>query len=202
MKWFTSDWHLGHANILKLGQGRPFENLSHMHSVLLENAWELVRPEDELWHLGDLAMGNFDQSMEVAKAFPGARKFLIPGNHDKVFPKLNGPNRVERFKEIYESAGYKVLGLQEQVVLEGGGNRQEVLLSHIPYSFIVRDSHRAAKLAFAVPEDRGQWLVHGHTHSSSKTSSHPRELQIGVDANDWRPVSELELLERILKGVS
>lgn len=199
MKFFTSDSHIGHANILTLGVGRPFRDLAHMHSILLMRAWEVVGPEDELYHLGDAAMGEFDASLKILAAYPGRKKYLIPGNHDKIFPKLNTETRIARFKPMYEDAGFEVLELHPLITLDEDGAAQEVRLSHVPYS-PERYSGRTDKLAFARPEDDGKWLIHGHTHSSDKASEHPRELHVGVDANNWTPVSELELIERIRKA--
>lgn len=195
MKFFTSDSHIGHVNILTLGNGRPFTDLAHMHSVLLKNAWDVVGPEDELYHLGDAALGNFDESVKILAAFPG-KKYLVPGNHDKIFPKLNTEARIARFKPMYEDAGYEVLDLHHLLKLDLDGEEIEVRLSHVPYS-PERYSGRSDKLAFARPEDDGKWLIHGHTHSSEKLSEHPREIHVGVDANNWTPVSEVEILNRI-----
>ena len=198
MRFFTSDTHIGHTNILTLGDGRPFRDLAHMHSVLLKNAWETVGPEDELYHLGDAALGTFEDSLKVLAAFPG-KKYLVPGNHDKIFPRLNTATRIERFKPMYEDAGYEVLDLHPTITFDVDGKLIEVRLSHVPYS-PERYSGRSDKLAFARPEDDGKWLIHGHTHSKDKISEHPREIHVGVDANNWTPVSELTIIERIRNG--
>ena len=190
--FFTSDTHFDHARILVLGAGRPFRDIDHMNETLVANAWEVMGEDDTLYHLGDAAMGDFDKSLGLLRRMPGKKKFLIPGNHDKVFPRLNTRARIDRFTPRYEEAGYEVLDIHHEINLQG----ERVLLSHVPYSPERLDG-RADKLAFARPEDQGLWLVHGHTHSDSKSSEHPREIHVGVDANDWRPVSEDEILSRI-----
>ncbi len=195
MKYFTSDYHIGHQRILELGDGRPFESLAHMHSTLMERAWETVGPDDEFYLLGDMAMGNFDESLRFLSWLPG-HKFLVPGNHDKIFPKLNSASRIERFTPLYEEAGLTVLSLHSELTLADEAGDVEVLLSHVPYT-PERFNGRADKLAFARPADEGKWLIHGHTHSAEKASEHPREIHVGVDANDWTPVSEASILARI-----
>lgn len=197
MKYFTSDSHFGHARILELGDGRPFKSVNHMNQFLVEEAWKVMSPDDTLYHLGDMAMGNFEESIAIAASLPGVKKFLIPGNHDKIFPKLNTVSRIERFKPMYEDAGFEVLDLQETVEIEADGVIHDFLMSHVPYS-PERFEGRSDKLAFARPEDTGMWLIHGHTHSRDKFSDHPREIHVGVDANNWRPVSEIEIIERKL----
>lgn len=200
MRYFTSDWHIGHRNILSLGDGRPFSSLEEMHSTLLKKAREVVGPEDEFYVLGDIALGNFEESLKVLEQFPG-RKFLVPGNHDKIFPKLNSQSRIERFRPMYESAGFEVLGLSEVLDFEVDGETVKVRLAHMPYSS-ERYSAREDRLAFARPFDDGLWLIHGHTHSSSKESENSREIHVGVDANDWAPVSEETIIDRLRKRVS
>lgn len=195
MRYFTSDLHIGHENILHLGNGRPFRDLAHMHSVIFTNAWRTVGVEDEFYLLGDIAMGNFEESLKFIAALPG-KKFLVPGNHDRIFPKLNTETRIQRFLPLYEEAGLTVLPLWHELDMEVDGVVHRVRLSHVPSS-PERYQGRADKLAFARPVDDGKFLIHGHTHSFEKASQNPRELHVGVDANDYTPVSEDELKDRI-----
>lgn len=198
MRFFTSDTHFSHERILVLGEGRPFKSIGHMNQALIENAWSVMSDEDELYHLGDAAMGNFDESIKILAAMPGRKKFLIPGNHDKVFPRLNKASRIERFTPMYEDAGYEVMNIHELITLDlGNGDLREVRLSHVPYSPERFEGARGDKLAFARPVDDGKWLIHGHTHSSEKQSEHPREIHVGVDANNWTPVSEYDIIAHI-----
>jgi len=195
MRFFTSDLHVGHTNILKLGEGRPFEDLAHMHSTFMKNFWEIVTPEDDLYFLGDIAMGNFEESIKFIEGLPG-RKFLVPGNHDKIFPKLNTETRIARFRPMYEAAGLTILPLWHEIEIEVDDVVHTVRLSHVPSS-PERYPGRADKLAFARPLDDGKFLIHGHIHSKDKVSENPRELHVGVDANNWSPVSEDEIRERM-----
>lgn len=198
MRFFTSDSHFSHERILVLGTGRPFTSVGHMNRALIENAWRVMSDDDELYHLGDAAMGNFDESVKLLAQMPGRKKFLVPGNHDKVFPRLNSANRIARFTPMYEEAGYEVLNIHELITLDlGDRDHREVRLSHVPYSPERFEGSRGDKLAFARPVDDGKWLIHGHTHSTEKLSSHPREIHVGVDANNWTPVSEQAIIERI-----
>lgn len=195
MRYFTSDLHIGHQNILVLGNGRPFTDLAHMHSVIFKNAWNTVGVEDEFYLLGDIAMGNFEESIKFISSLPG-KKFLVPGNHDKIFPRLNTESRIARFKPIYEEAGLTVLPLWHEIDIEVDGVVHRVRLSHVPAS-PERYEGRADKLAFARPLDDGKFLIHGHTHASEKFSDNPREIHVGVDANDFTPVSEEAIKARM-----
>jgi len=61
--WFTSDWHFGHRNILTLGQGRPFSSIEEHDEFLIDRYNAVVRDDDVVWVLGDVAMGNIGESL-------------------------------------------------------------------------------------------------------------------------------------------
>ena len=51
--YFTSDWHVGHDNVLKF-DNRPFKDVDHMHRVLINNYNSTVKPDDVCYFLGDM----------------------------------------------------------------------------------------------------------------------------------------------------
>lgn len=87
--FFTSDTHFGHGNIIRYCN-RPFRTSEEMDETLFANWQAVVRPQDTVYHLGDVAFGNREQvfaTMERFRRLPG-RKFLVPGNHDHRYPEL------------------------------------------------------------------------------------------------------------------
>ena len=46
--WYTADTHFGHEKVIAFC-GRPFRNAGHMDTVLIENLWSKVGPDDDLW---------------------------------------------------------------------------------------------------------------------------------------------------------
>ena len=54
--WYTADLHFGHDNIMS-HSARPFRDVQHMDASLLETLWSKVLPEDQLWIIGDFAVG-------------------------------------------------------------------------------------------------------------------------------------------------
>lgn len=78
--YFTSDWHIGHFNVLQFF-GRPFRNLEDMHQGLITRYNATVRSQDVCFFLGDMGTFN-DQLFSVVNQLNGT-KILLLGNHDK-----------------------------------------------------------------------------------------------------------------------
>lgn len=57
MIWFTSDTHFGHERILEF-TNRPFDNIREMNDALIANINEKIKPEDELYILGDYSQND------------------------------------------------------------------------------------------------------------------------------------------------
>lgn len=81
--WFTADTHFGHAGVIRMND-RPFEGVVEMREVLIANWNAAVRPDDEVWHLGDFAYRS--EPGEAGHIFErlNGRKNLIAGNHDSL----------------------------------------------------------------------------------------------------------------------
>ena len=55
--WFTSDYHLGHFNIIEYCY-RPFDSLEKMNKTIIRNHNSRVSEEDIVFHLGDFCFKN------------------------------------------------------------------------------------------------------------------------------------------------
>ena len=55
--FFTSDTHFGHNNIIEYCK-RPYTSVEEMDAALEKNWNEVVKPDDLVYHLGDLAIDN------------------------------------------------------------------------------------------------------------------------------------------------
>lgn len=192
MRWFTSDLHFGHANVIDYA-GRPFPDVGLMNAALVTLWNTLVAPDDEVWVLGDLAMGRIDESLPLAGQLVG-HKHLVLGNHDRPFRDRKG-------KEDWWSERYLRDGgfarLHRGVVdfeLVGG---VEVRLCHFPYE---GDSGDRDRYAEERPVDDGRWLLHGHVHE--KWRQRGRMINVGVDAWAGQPVSEQRIVQLIEAGES
>ena len=78
--WFTADTHFGHGAARGFHR-RPFASTAEMDAAMIA-AWQAtVGPDDELWHLGDFAVGRRVDAAALLAALPG-RKHLLTGNND------------------------------------------------------------------------------------------------------------------------
>lgn len=175
----TSDHHFGHARIIELAE-RPFSSLDAMHGELIA-AWNrVVRPGDVVLHLGDLALGNREESIPLANALNG-RKLLVPGNHDTISSVYRcSAAHKQRTRDLLDQCGWEVL--PEALVGMRGGRR--ILASHFPYR---GDSTSDERYAEARSVDEGLPLLHGHTHDRDG-GPHGRMFHVGVDGNAFTPV--------------
>ncbi|NLH91725.1 MAG: hypothetical protein GX481_04600 [Atopobium sp.] len=78
--YYTSDLHLGHANIIKLCN-RPFHTVEEMDHALIDNWNARVHRDDHVYIVGDFS---FRSKRPVSDYFDklAGHKHLIIGNHD------------------------------------------------------------------------------------------------------------------------
>lgn len=189
MRWFTSDLHLGHANVIDYC-GRPFANVGLMNAALIA-AWNsYVRPDDEVWVLGDVAMGRIDESLAMAAQLTG-RKHLLVGNHDRPFE--NGTRQAAWTERYLDEGGFASIhhGALDIELSDG----TLVTACHFPYQGDSGDRDRFEPLR---PVDEGRWLLHGHVHE--KWRQRGRMINVGVDAWAGRPVADDDVVALIAAG--
>lgn len=187
MRWFSSDTHFGHLNILAYTD-RPFRDVQHMNEMLILNWNAVVMPEDEVWFLGDFAMGKIDQSLPLGLRLNG-EKHLVAGNHDRCWTG-NGA-KAEKWIQRYRDAGFASIQTSATVDIAG----QNVRLCHFPPE---GDSHEKDRFTEHRPERSSLWTLHGHVHGKNRISGE-RQVDVGVDANLYAPVSE-QTIETIIYG--
>ena len=79
--FFTSDHHFGDARRLGIDR-RPFGSVAEMDRAMAERWNGAVGPEDEVWHLGDLARTSDPRAVATLLEGLTGRKHLIVGNND------------------------------------------------------------------------------------------------------------------------
>ena len=97
--WLVSDTHFGHektCTVFKRADGsplRPFSSAEEMDEVMVARWNERVRPQDKVYHLGDVVINR--KCLQTLSRLNGD-KVLIKGNHD-IFKM---PDYLEHFREI------------------------------------------------------------------------------------------------------
>lgn len=163
MIYFTSDLHLGHLTVLK---NRPqFETIEELNETLIKNVNSTITKRDILYILGDLSNRVSEEYANDLISKIKGHKILIRGNHDREYdPAL--------FEEITD---YKEIKY----------NKKIFILCHYPFICWKR-------MRF------GSINLHGHIHSNPAYNERNHQIgrlqyDVGVDANNFRPVSIEEI---------
>ena len=189
-RFWTSDLHFGHANIICYCH-RPFTDVEHMDEALIDRWNETVAADDEVWVLGDFALGTIAETLPLAHRLHG-RKVLVAGNHDRCWAGAGG--RSGRWVQTYLDAGFAEV-MQGWVPVRVGP--YDALACHLPYE---GDSHDDDRFVSQRPTDHGQLLLHGHVHEQWRIRGH--QINVGVDVWDYRPVSDETILEEYVRAQS
>jgi len=186
--FFTSDLHIGHANVIKFSN-RPFRDLDHMHQVLIRNFNASVPKDGVCYFLGDIGMGSSELVKSIISQLNGT-KILIVGNHDKGYNAMYNMG----FDAVMHGARMQIAG-------------ETVTLSHCPLRDVYREdttgmrgsdgsepwhgNGRKKSKAYSF-RNHGQLHLQGHIHSPNSGKSIRslgRQLDVGVDSNNYTPVS-------------
>ena len=185
MIYFTSDLHLGHANAIKF-TNRPFQSVEQMNDGLIRNINETVMANDELWILGDFA---FKVNMAAAKQFRDQINcktvHMITGNHDKDYTRDHIFQSVQPYKELKTEYGKFILFHYPIYEWNGAHNGTIHLHGHIHSTGSYNTANLQKKYIDRFPEK-----------SFMKDSALGlRIYDIGVDANNYRPISITQIAE-------
>lgn len=181
--FFTSDLHqhFRHGNIIKYCK-RPFETVQEQTEKLIENWNKTVPDTATVFILGDFAFATKNQWRGFLNRMTG-KKYLILGNHDR---REDIP--VEMFEDVIDLAKVSIK-----------------IKDHEWKTFIL--SHRPI-LCWEGSND-GSIMLYGHVHTCSNPEVEEtidselikfmpkNSLDVGVDNNDYKPISVKEVLEKI-----
>lgn len=196
MRYFTSDLHLGHRNIVDYAR-RPFRDTDEMAEHLIGRWHATVTDRDEVWVLGDLVMGRLDQTMALLDRLPG-QIILVPGNHDRCWagwphnkdPAKNAAKLDEWRRRYLDQGVAKIIDAPMTVDISG----EEVRVHHFPFAGGGDHSREERYEEWRLVDD-GSWLLCGHVHDLFRQRG--RQINVGVDAWGGELVSSDELAELI-----
>ena len=105
--FYTSDNHFDHKNIIRYCN-RPFASVEEMNEEMIKRWNAVVSDDDDVYHLGDFAMGKTHPSNFLRRL--KGRKHFIPGNHDSEQTKgLKEWESVSPYMEVREAGKFIVL---------------------------------------------------------------------------------------------
>lgn len=166
--FITSDWHLGHKNIIKYSN-RPFKDVDEMNRELVKRYNDVVwSPNHVVLWLGDCAF-NYRLLADTISNLNGI-KILLRGNHDKDFSDSQ-----------LIKAGFSVV--LSQHFMSRIGNTL-VRYSHYPYKGYSEDRRYEDRRP---PKEKGVILIHGHTHEPYILTP-KNTIHAGVDGYGYYPI--------------
>ena len=184
MRFFIGDTHLMDESMIRL-ERQPFGNASEKKLTMIDNWNKIVRKDDEVYHLGDVALcdefllskkGSLsfidkkEQARTEIKEFlekTNGKKYLIMGNHDDLFTPHGWRNF--GFEEVYD---------------------KPILID----SFIIL-SHEPLYNTYSTPFVN--IFAHVHGNPVYKTDS-PNAICVSVERHDYFPISMDEVYSRLL----
>ena len=169
--WFSSDFHLGHNNIIQYCS-RPYLDVEEMNRNLIDNWNSLVKEGDTCYLLGDLGFMTWGDLKPLIEELKGTIHVVL-GNHDsKIRDVLIDTFNIASVSDLLE---IKVA-------------KQYITLCHYPMRSWNRSHY-------------GSWNLHGHMHSSSpmELSEGLKRIDVGVDAWNGYPCSLNQIRELLIK---
>lgn len=144
MRYYISDLHFFHKNLLERMDKRPFDSVEEMNEYMIEQWNKKVKNRnDEVVIIGDLSYGNGLQTNEILKSLNG-KKMLIEGNHD--------------WKFLNDRQFDKKLFQWIQPYCELNDNKRKVILSHYP-TFCYNGQYRRDENG-----NPSTYMLYGHIH--------------------------------------
>lgn len=137
--YFVSDLHLNHVKICEYSN-RPFGSVDEMNRVIIDNWNQMVTPEDEIYLLGDVCMGQRHLMAPLVARLMG-RIHLVKGNHDVGL--LKNPDNHKFFASVSDLLEIEI----PDPKAEKGA--QLIVMCH----YAVESWH---------DQHRNAWMLHGH----------------------------------------
>lgn len=175
MKYTTSDLHFGHSNIIRYCN-RPWSTIEEMDEALITNWNSVVRPEDEVYELGDFTFHRDPVRIRTILNRLNGTIYHINGNHDV------GKHWLAKYPEL----GSRFAWIKDYFELKENG--RHFVMFHFP----IASWHKA---------HHGSIHLHGHEHGNwDKHNVGIRRIDVGTDPQHYFPVT-LESIAQKMKNI-
>lgn len=175
--FFTSDTHFNHEAIIGFCN-RPFRTVAEMNDAIIDNWNHVVGNDCTVYHLGDFAFCGTQIIKNIREKLNG-KIHLIVGNHDLKNINFN------TIGNCFESIEYqKIISIENY----------NVVLNHYPF------------LCFPGAYRSNLLQLFGHVHMRPHNTGCDRDrlthlyatqYDVGVDNNNYTPISWREIKEKI-----
>ena len=174
--WFTSDLHLCHDKEFLWGP-RGFKDQFEMNEAIIENWNKVVKPDDIVYDLGDIALSDVQTAAKCINKLNG-KHMWINGNHDTT----------KKIDYIMDYCHDKMYYMGYAYVLKEG--KHSFYLSHYPTLTANFDDKKFSRHVIN---------LHGHTHQQTNwlQVANPFMYHVGMDSHNCTPVHIDEVLADI-----
>ena len=164
MIYFTSDFHIAHDRDF-IYAARGYKSVDEMNIDIINKLCSIYEDGDELWILGDIALGSIEDAEKYLSMIPFSVHFLR-GNHD-----------TDKRIELYESLSWVNEGYA--TIIKDG--KWRFYLSHYPTMVANYDDGK---------KHLPLMNLYGHTHQTNNFyNDNPYIYHVGVDSHNCMPVS-------------
>ena len=176
--FITSDTHFGHDRAFVWGPRGFASHVEHDNEII--RRWnEVVGPDDIVYHLGDVMLGDNEYGIGCLRQLNGHIK-IIPGNHDT-------PTCLDLYRQ---QDNVEVLGYAEMLKYK----KYNFYLSHHPT--LTSNLEKAPYLRMHLIN------LFGHTHQQSYFyNDTPFMFHAGMDSNNCTPVLLDDAIEMMKEEV-
>ena len=172
--WFTSDTHFYHVQDF-LYKPRGFESFDEMNEAIIERWNSVVKPNDTVYHLGDVLMSHYDVS--ILQRLNGTIH-LIRGNHDTD----------NKLRDIAATGKLANINVHTSELIKFG--KLSLFLCHYPVLTANHDDKHFSRHVIN---------LHGHTHQKGNWlfADNPFMYHVGMDSHNSTPVHIDEVITDI-----
>lgn len=165
--WIVADTHFFHANITRLAD-RP----ENWQDQVVDHWRSVVQPEDDVFHLGDFALGRREDQIRLAHSLPG-RKHLLLGNHDRTS------------LAHWEQCGFET-AIKKKILVYPFGDLAAVF-SHRPVQLVGWDGRPVVN-------------IHGHVHNHPHPfQEDPAHINVSLEMVGYRLLRLGQILDRAIQ---
>jgi len=187
MRFWTSDLHFGHKNIIEY-TGRPFSSTEEMDEELIRRWNSVLTLGDTVWFLGDFSLDW--KKLAILNRLNFAKFDWILGNHD---------DKKKILREL--KTGGCISNLVDKLTIHEGGlvdiDGVNFVVTHAPLDALfdspilcghVHEKWRYCAAGTILTEEGRNRLVR------RKRTLHPA-INVGVDAHDFYPITDSKIME-------